>query len=471
MTSCPGNHLASIAFPVKKWFSIKICAILAVCLSWTTAEAAPRQVAERPTRLTASQIQALDRQLIMALDHYYADEHRSALILFTELARKAPTRDILFWMGNSAVKVEAWDAAADAYHRLLAIDPGLQRVRLELGMVYLHQGRYTDARQAFEIVLDSDPPPTVRANIERLLKAINGRTRKFFGGLRLSQGFHWDSNVSTGPSTSRIDAPAGGFFRLGAIQQEVEDGVSLTRLSGQLQYDPGARGGFLWQADLGFYQSIGFTHHEFDFSSLALSTGPRWQVGGMTWRLPVHFTREYYGGTALDITYGARPGFTYQFSPEFSLNSGIGLFKTEYDEQDRAQQEKQSITAWLNPLLTFNGGRTVLSINLLYENSDAESERYSYMGYETALGLYQRAWWAMDFSFRYKFVSREYADPSLGWIEDRADQRHDIYAAVSRQVWGPVSTSLYAQYIENRSNTGLYDYNKRIYGWNISLTY
>lgn len=421
--------------------------------------------------MTPVEVEGLDLQLSTALDHYYADRHKMALPHFIDLAKKAPTHDILFWLGNSAVKTEQWDTAASAYLQMLAADPDLQRVRLELGMVYFRQGSYTDARDAFETVLASDPPPTVRGNIERMLRVIDTRTQKFYGGLNLSQDLHWDSNVSTGPSATRIDAPAGGFFSLGKTQREVDDWVSLTRLDGSLRYDAGDRGGFLWNTTANLYHSAHFTYDEFDFSSWQFSTGPWYRSGALTWKLPVHYTREYYDHEALDTTYGVRPNLTYRFSPQVALGGGVGLVQTEYDEDGRSQQDKQSRTVWLNPRLSVNQGRTLLSLNLLYEDCDAEGERYSFAGYEAAVGVYQKAFWALDLSLRYKISVKDYEAAAPGWFEDRSDQRHDLYVSVGRQIWGPVSTAVYAQYMDNQSNTSMHDYKKQIYGWRVSLTY
>lgn len=151
--------------------------------------------------LAPIEIESLDVQLSAALDHYYADQHHLALPHFIELARKAPTQEILFRLGTSAAKTAKWKTAAGAYQQILAMDPDIQRARLELGMVYFHQGSYREAREAFERVLASDPPPTVRGNIEQLLRVIDHRTQKWFGGLNLSQHVHWNSNPNAGAST------------------------------------------------------------------------------------------------------------------------------------------------------------------------------------------------------------------------------------------------------------------------------
>jgi tetratricopeptide (TPR) repeat protein len=421
--------------------------------------------------MTPLEIERLDLQLSTALDHYYAEEHQLALPYFIDLARKAPTNDILFWLGNSAANVESWDTAASAYGRMLAMEPSLQRVRLELGMVYFRQGKYTEAREAFETVLASDPPPTVRGNIERMMRVIDTRTQRWFGALHLSQGYHWDSNVSTGPSSTRIDAPAGGYFTLGRTQREVDDGVSLTRVGGSLRYDPADRGGFMWNTSGSLYHTAHFTYGEFDFSSWQLATGPWWQAGALTLKLPAHYTREYYDHAPLDITYGVLPSLNYRFSPQLSLNGGAGWIQTDYDEDIRRRQDKESITTWLNPLLSINTNRTLLSLHLLYEDCNAVGERYSYEGYEGALGVNQKAIWETDLNLRYKIALREYEDPALGWLEDRSDTRHDVYASLGRKVWGPISSAVYAQWIDNQSNSSMYDYKKQIYGMRISITY
>lgn len=68
---------------------------------------------------------------------------------------------------------------------ILAIDPGLVRVRLELARAYFVVGQWSRSRREFFIVLSGDLPPAVRQNVLGFIRAIDAR-----------RGFDW--NLSFG---------------------------------------------------------------------------------------------------------------------------------------------------------------------------------------------------------------------------------------------------------------------------------
>ena len=69
------------------------------------------------------------------------------------------------------------DQAIAAFHSMLARDPTLARVRLELARAFFMKKEDGLARQHFEQVLAEDPPKAVQQNINRFLSAIRQRKR------------------------------------------------------------------------------------------------------------------------------------------------------------------------------------------------------------------------------------------------------------------------------------------------------
>ncbi len=130
-----------------------------------------------------------------------------------------PAFDYLY--GLAAIDSGNASAGVFALERVLALESDNQAARLEMARGYFVLEEYARARAEFELVLQADPPPTVRARIDRFLDAIRlheGRYRTTAGGF-LELGLGSDSNVNSAPDTGDL----GGGFQLAEDSQETSD--------------------------------------------------------------------------------------------------------------------------------------------------------------------------------------------------------------------------------------------------------
>ncbi len=77
------------------------------------------------------------------------------------------------------------DAAIPIFSALLAADPSLVRVRLELARAYFAAGRWQASREEFLLVLSGDVPAPVRQTVLGFIRAIDAR-----------RGFDWDLSLA-----------------------------------------------------------------------------------------------------------------------------------------------------------------------------------------------------------------------------------------------------------------------------------
>ena len=77
----------------------------------------------------------------------------------------------------------------------------------------------------------------------------------------------------------------------------------------------------------------------------------------------------------------------------------------------------------------------------------------------------------MEFYARYKYSDREYDAPPPLWVDDREDEKHNVYAALSQNLWKHYFVSVYFNWMENDSNSDLYDYDKTIYGFSAGFKF
>ena len=124
-------------------------------------------------------------------------------------------------IGNAAFDFYFGIAAIDSGHAgegVLALEryvinhPGNREARLELARGYYVLGEDARAREEFNGVLKSNPPPDVVANIERFMNALDARQSSYrtTTGAYAEIGYGHDSNVNGGVGSSGITVPVFG---------------------------------------------------------------------------------------------------------------------------------------------------------------------------------------------------------------------------------------------------------------------
>lgn len=94
--------------------------------------------------------------------------------------------------------------AARAYEHMLRLNPQLDRVKLELGVVYMKQQKFEDAEGLLKEVLKKDLPDRVRANVEAVLAQVRQADKENFFTGSLSWGVLYDSNGNAASDSDRV---------------------------------------------------------------------------------------------------------------------------------------------------------------------------------------------------------------------------------------------------------------------------
>ena len=122
--------------------------------------------------------------------------------------------DNYFNYAQTASSLNQYQEAKEAYLHMLAVDPFLHRVKLDLGLLYVRTGQYEDAKILFQEVLDTSPPEEVKQKIERLLVQIDKDMEKHQVTGGVAVGYNYDTNASSAPDSGNvtfndIDIPLG----------------------------------------------------------------------------------------------------------------------------------------------------------------------------------------------------------------------------------------------------------------------
>ncbi len=437
-----------------------------------------KKALEKLRTMTPKEVEELDKKLAQALTLFYDREYARALPIFSEISDLVETFDVMFWYASCAAKAGESELAIKKFKEMLDVDPNLHRVRLELATVYYELGRYKDARDELNRVLEAKPPETVRDNIRKLLAAIDAKTKRLFANARFSGGIQRDSNVNAAPEDAVLILPpngglfgGGGNLILSERQRELSDWVIVDSFAGNALYDTGESKGWMWNTTGTFYQSHILKYHEFGLTQYSASTGPWYVNQKSVFKLPIGYTINYYEHDPLFNTAFISPSYEYFFTGNFSLRGGFTYSKDEYDPVDKWEQENVNREVEISPSFFFNNRKDILTLAFSTEDLNAEARKYSYEAVNGSVSYYKRLGGDMEAYGRFKYSDREYEGPVQLWPYNREDKKYNLYLVLSKNFMKYYFASINYNFIKNSSNTGLYDFKKHVYGINIGFKF
>lgn len=413
-------------------------------------------------RMSPQEIEALGKKLEEALNLYYDRKFGQALPIFKEIANQVETMDIMFWLGTSAMKVGETQLAIQKFKKMLEIDPKLHRARLELAVAYFTIGKHNEARRELETVKAAAPPEPVQRNIERLLAAIEERTRKVHWNIRLSEGFQWDDNVSSGPDQREL-AVLGGTLTLDKESVKLRDEASITNLSGNILYDFGEREGLMWNTTGAFNYTVYFDYSQFNYMAVDVTTGPWWVGRRDIVKIPVGYTEREYGSERLSYSIHVDPGYEHYFSPYFSLRGLYSYSKEKYCATTNYALDNDTNQYEINANIYLADRRHIISGTAIYEDHNADADRFSYDAHHYGISYFARFTTATEFFFRYMWTQKDYEGVPMLYSDKRKDKRHSIMAVLSQEFFKYFFASFAYGYIDNDSNAGLYEFDRNTY--------
>ena len=207
-----------------------------------------------------------------------------------------------------------------ALERYLARMPGSDRARLDLAKGFFELGDFVRARKEFEFVLRYNPPPAVRANVQRYLDAM--QTRSFVGSRVSASGYFdfgrgHDSNANAGTFHTSIDLPSGPVTLVNgdAIAQAAE--YWRVALGGQINRHVDAS--LVLHASASLETRQNEKAHRFDTDNLAANLGLSKATGASVYRVSAGGSQTLVAGSAY------RLGRTVMAEWQNSLMSGASL--------------------------------------------------------------------------------------------------------------------------------------------------
>ena len=233
--------------------------------------------------------------------------------------------DLDFLWGTIALKRGQWQTAIGRFRAMLARNPDLPRVRLDLALAYFQAGEDSNAAYHFRLALgDEDLPVVVRAHTLAFLDRI--RRRKSWsvtGSLALAP----DTNINNATSARQVEL----FGLPASLSEEAREtsGVGVTaNISGgyERRISP----------DLRLRVGAGLrtrTYRESDFNErvLSLRAGPRILFDKFDLRPQLTARQRWLGGDDYSLSYGTELSGNWTVAPTWRLGASLGREWNEYE--------------------------------------------------------------------------------------------------------------------------------------------
>ena len=423
---------------------------------------ANKEAVEKLRKMPPDKVAILDDKLAEALTLYYDGKFAQALPIFNSISADVETMDIMWWLGTSAMNTGDTKIAIAKFQKMLAVDPGLHRVRLELAATYFQAKQYNEARRELEIVKQSKPPQDVQKNIDRLLAAIDESTKKVFWNVRFSQGIQWDSNISSGPDQKELSV-TGGTLTLADDTKKLSDWASIENFSGNVLYDFGDKGGFMWNTTADVYNQFYFNYGKYNYLLGEVSTGPWWVGPNDILKLPMGFSKQEYGSSPLSTIYRFRPSLEHYVTPYFSVRGLFSWSRENFMDSSNYNLNNTTLRGEIGPNFFFMNRRHIVSLNVGYESSNADARNFTYTAPYGAISYYTRFPTKTDLFLRYQLGERNYKAAPVLYNDERVDRRQSVSAVLSQEFLKHYFTSFAFNYIDNHSNDELYSFTKETY--------
>ena len=276
--------------------------------------------------------------------------------------------DLDFLRGTIALRRGDWQTAIARFRAMLARDPTLPRVRLDLAFAYFQAREDKQAAYHFRLVLGEDGlPPAVRANALAFLDRI--RRRKSWsvsGSLALAP----DSNINAATSAREI-----ALFGLPATLSEdarQTSGVGLNaRISGgyEARISPDLR--FRTGASL---STRTYEQSKFNDRTLTLRAGPRFLFEKFDLRPELTARARRLGGEMYSRAAGIALSGNWQVAPAWRLSAAVGGERVSY-ETFLGEGNMYSTQVGLAHAL---GRATLLRADGVFRREAVDSEAYSW---------------------------------------------------------------------------------------------
>ena len=282
--------------------------------------------------------------------------------------------DLDFLHGTIAAKRGDWETAIARFRAMLARDPELPRVRLDLALAYFQARQDGSAAYHFRQALGDDSlPPAARARALAFLDAIRRRRSwSLNGGIALVP----DSNINAATSSRQINLF--GFPAQLSEDARQTSGVGVSAfVSGgyEARLSPDMR----FRINAGLYTRT-YEENQFNDRTLTLRAGPRFIFEDFDLRPELTGRFRELGGETYSRAAGLSLSSDWLIAPAWRLNAGVTAERISYES---FLGEGRNYGVQLGVSHAF-GRATLLRADTSFRRETVSREAYSWREYSIA---------------------------------------------------------------------------------------
>lgn len=380
---------------------------------------------------------------------YNQGQYEEAYDLFSDAFRADPGNvNVNFAFGQAASKIGKYSHAIFAYDRILMADSGHQEARYAKAQALFALGQQSEARREYAVLLDSDLPPALRAQVEDAALQIDSESREVKIRGELSVGVVYDDNVNYGPVNGNL---------VGAANQRddawgIEVGVGIAA-----EYDIGRKDNWMLVGAASMLNTWYDSAPEQETTTTTLRAGVRKVEQRDLYEVSGRIEMVDLGHDGLVDIYGIDSAWLHAKTPGDYLITRATVEHRDYDDDGgRDSMYAMASETWKH---FFDNRRNTASVGgeLFIENARENFNSNSGFGLrvdgerELPLGIIGYV------TGRYRLYN--YQD-AWGIDPEREDNRCDLIVGARRRIAKNCTLDLRHQYVRNDSNIGISDYKR-----------
>lgn len=307
---------------------------------------------------------------------------------------------ILFAEAQLAKQEENFAKAVELYRQILADNPQLTPVRIQMAISLFSLQQDSQAKEQFEKAL-SDPelPVDIAHLIQHYLNAITRRDGwQFYASARYLN----EDNVNSASSNTRIEHT--GFTKGSAMLPQKAHGIGY---SASMERDFNLSGSHYVAFKNSVYGKNYWDNHDFDDVVNRTYLGYTYKHFRTSWSLLPFYEREWYSNHRYKRASGIRSEFSYRFNATWQISSALEYSKQGYFNS--GQQDGHNKLASLTLVWRANP-KTFLYIGGDYSRETTRVKSFSYDLKSLRLGWGQEWEWGISTRMNASYSQRNYKD-------------------------------------------------------------
>jgi len=370
----------------------------------------------------------------------------------------------MFFLAQIAGLEKKYDEAIKLYRQILAQNPGLTRVRLDLARTLFLAKKDGKAKLHFELVLAGELPEKAKEKVETFLHLIRKRKR---WQLRSFFALAPDSNISAGPDQDEVESRFGSGGILSQDAQETS-GFGLLASLGANYFWPLDKNKRL-KAGANIYRAQ-YGKSQFNDTYLTANLGPHFVFQKNTYTLQATGSYRWYGERRYNYSYGLEISSDHILSRRWRLENSL------YWREQRYILDKAREGHVAGGAMRFNYGLNSSSFAQIiagYSQEKARAESNSFSAYQMGLGYYKDWGRGMTLYIKPSLSMRNYAAADNFFAIKREDRRASFLVEMRKSdwaLWGFAPLFSY-QYTHNQSNIDFFTYERHRFQMGLSRVF